>query len=1154
MTHEITLAPKTTTRRPRGRLKGEAMSFVFCIATLLAGTTSGKVSGSLQDPAKKWSVELGAPYASTPLVYPAATPDSLVFATGGYVARLDGSGKIIFRVALGPELGRGAMFPASIGDVDGDSVEEIIAGRNDGVVFALEPTDGRVLWECQLPERLTNYEWAAAADLDGDGRAEVVVTTMYGWVFAVDDSGKLLWGAKIEAYRPSAPEIADIDSDGEPEIVYGTATRYLIALDSRGRLEWASFQPPHHLGRTTPLVADADGDGHAEVYGMSSMLSPEKGLVCVNGVDGSLKWHGLTIGKAYGGRALTRFGDGAAGILSCDKGGNIHAQNPDGSLRWHNRLSGSGVYNPPVTADVDGDGAFEIVATVRDTSTDGKGNNWYVLNASTGALRGAWQHPSRGIMGAAALDIDRDKELEVVICSKEGIVTAYSFGGAATPQATVFRHARERTFPLRVAGSGVKAKASADVPTVRLAGQVAAPRFGKNSLPVTLPAGATDESAVELEVTAPGGYRSLQVFRAQGHKTELEWLALASGDYALSLRWLDLSTGRSLGAEHLRASLQSEGTLRRIAETTVNRLRDLSARLDDAELTLLLKAAELEARFSALFSSIDSVRDEPLARKIEVAESAQSCVVDARRGAQVAAFFEREHAAGRSPKVVCWQDSNPWDNVSPHDELPEQGEPLRIDTWALGNEKESVCVNLLNVSATPVTLRVDPGTIAGEGTLPSVSEVATLHRVLWLPTVDGEQVADLLPRLGDGYLLDLAPGEARQLWINLSTRSLAPGAYELNWPVRTLDLDAATIQILVRLEVSPVSLPEKSRFYSGYWSQNRFGDFSSVPDLNDHLQTFWDRVPALPIAKVDARGHLIGELDWSAWDAFLSEVQQHGVIRLHHVPVPAFPDGLRISEELKLEAQRNYVQAWMAHMAKFGLGYRDFAFYVEDETGLRGTHENFMRGAKHIKEIDPKLQVYANPWGAITKAMLRDMAPVTDVWQPGMEVIEYHGPEVVDIMRSGGDDLISMYTPPGNCRTLLPLGFFRSQPWLALHWGIEGGGWWVYRQDDLFSTGPRGDPSYGGVNWDGRKIVWSRRWQAMRDGIEDFNAVVMLRELAEAKSDAAARTIVDEAIAYVASECITGMPREAADYDMDFATLMMHRQRIRAALERLSDR
>ncbi|MCA9444117.1 MAG: VCBS repeat-containing protein, partial [Candidatus Omnitrophica bacterium] len=223
--------------------------------------TLPRESVALGDPSIVWTLELGPQFAECPVPYPSESPNSLIFATGGHVTRVDGSGKVIFKVDLGPEEGRGMMFWPSIADVDGDGMEEIIAGRNDGFVYALNADDGDILWECQLPERLTNYEWADSADLDGDGRAEVVVTTMYGWVYAIDDDGTILWGSKMEDYRPSAPTIADIDSDGEPEIVYGTATRYMIALNAQGDLEWASFQPPHHLGRTVPLVADLDKDG-----------------------------------------------------------------------------------------------------------------------------------------------------------------------------------------------------------------------------------------------------------------------------------------------------------------------------------------------------------------------------------------------------------------------------------------------------------------------------------------------------------------------------------------------------------------------------------------------------------------------------------------------------------------------------------------------------------------------------------------------------------------------------------------------------------------------------------------------------------------------------------------------------------------------------
>lgn len=55
----------------------------------------------------------------------------------------------------------------------------------------------------------------------------------------------------------------------------------------------------------------------------------------------------------------------------------------------------------------------------------------------------------------------------------------------------------------------------------------------------------------------------------------------------------------------------------------------------------------------------------------------------------------------------------------------------------------------------------------------------------------------------------------------------------------------------------------------------------------------------------------------------------------------------------------------------------------------------------------------------------------------------------------------------------------------------------------------------------------------------------MLRDLAEAIGDTAAKAVIDEATTCVAFECFTGMPCEAADYDMDFAALITRRAAIR---------
>ena len=61
------------------------------------------------------------------------------------------------------------------------------------------------------------------------------------------------------------------------------------------------------------------------------------------------------------------------------------------------------------------------------------------------------------------------------------------------------------------------------------------------------------------------------------------------------------------------------------------------------------------------------------------------------------------------------------------------------------------------------------------------------------------------------------------------------------------------------------------------------------------------------------------------------------------------------------------------------------------------------------------------------------------------------------------------------------------------------------------------------------------------------------RERLRDRPDPVAQALLDEATAYVEKTAFTGMPREAADYDLDYARFMQYREKIRHALEKRAD-
>src|SRR4051812_43962666 len=153
-----------------------------------SGTDAGATTGCARTKAK-------AAVAKPRFVRNMPTGETGWFSSPG-LADLDGDGRLeivapfystfVFD-ANGRPLGKGTATkgrvyaPGVVADLDGDGTREIVVGGNEGTVAAYDLAGGRLQakWTAstcsggQCPEA----RGMAAADLDGDGRSEVVVTT-----------------------------------------------------------------------------------------------------------------------------------------------------------------------------------------------------------------------------------------------------------------------------------------------------------------------------------------------------------------------------------------------------------------------------------------------------------------------------------------------------------------------------------------------------------------------------------------------------------------------------------------------------------------------------------------------------------------------------------------------------------------------------------------------------------------------------------------------------------------------------------------------------------------------------------------------------------------------------------------------------------------
>lgn len=264
---------------------------------------------------------------------------------------------------------------ATIADMDGDGVPEIIAGRVifnfDGTVRGIGDHGHGSYGMTELPGFGTVCEGSvsAVADLDLDGQMEVIVgDAMY------DADGKDVW------YSGSADDgmisVANLDDDPEGEFVAITGMN-ILARDTNGDILW---------GPTPVGEDDKDGDGEpdgnilapAAIQDIDGDGSPE--IVTAGGselvafkANGERLWsisdlgQGHTIQDNSGATGATFFdfeGDGQVEVVYIDELQLVAVDGTTGELKfWSGNHKSNTLFDYPTVADIDADGHADILVS-----------------------------------------------------------------------------------------------------------------------------------------------------------------------------------------------------------------------------------------------------------------------------------------------------------------------------------------------------------------------------------------------------------------------------------------------------------------------------------------------------------------------------------------------------------------------------------------------------------------------------------------------------------------------------------------------------------------------------------------------------------------------------------------------------------------------
>lgn len=600
-----------------------------------------------------------------------------------------------------------------------------------------------------------------------------------------------------------------------------------------------------------------------------------------------------------------------------------------------------------------------------------------------------------------------------------------------------------------------------------------------------------------------------------------------------------------------------------VAEGSLSRLEGDAAKVDgdvsgrfwsfaDRQLGILrerLLALKFEVKGKALLAEMRSNPDAldgkgRLHFKREMLELSREC------GSAAAGLYETKEECSKIKSeywralsgrpYACWEKS-PWTNL-PADQFPDiSDEECRSLKISMGiNERDQAAFAITNFTGGELKMRIAASEACGLKT--------TVREAYQVKVENGEVVNDALPLL---ETLTIPPLQSREVWVLVDSHDAKPGGYSFDLSVSPCGMEEAKIKVDVDVfQVEFPKTPKELPVFSSTWDYIAgLGDptlrEAAKKDLMEHhVNVPYLSVDTLPTPVFDKTGGM--KVDYSkldkALDFWKGDAKTIGIY--WGLMRGGYNDMRRrfgVEGEYMKEAWKGRFSLWYrdfsSHIAGKGLSYDDFFFHTFDETTKPEAAEFF----SFLKDVDPKARLFLNPCGTSvrTSGEMTSVNPYIDIWCPWFASFKRRDSDMA-FMRSKGEGFWIYNNPNIRIyRLASPYGHYRLTFWNAWNCGAKGCSIWCYLWS-AFETPMTvwNEQAAKNVSFDlvylskdapsdvSRKemIIPSKRWEAWREGAEDFTYLSMLKDAIERH-----RGDVDQRLIEDAKDILDRMPQSVCE-------------------------